>query len=275
VYCQELFNRWQQTPQPPALPLEIELERKYRNLQRTPRMEDAEGILRVALPSVLHLKGIKLTLPARPDTVLEGVVTGKKPAATVICNQRPGLPLLKRLEKVREDWRASGAPRLVILRDARNGIGVGAVKTREAVEKIEKEGGRFLSVKPEALSALEAISRLLANARSGDLTYRGDSVSAVSVETWLSGNMSPAVDELLDEIGGEKEPQRDALATMLMDLVSKAKVISVEDAAAQLGKSAEEVEECGRRNSSLVGFAGGSKRVLFRIVERQQPEQRE
>jgi hypothetical protein len=224
------------------------------------------------LPSILYLKDIKLALPKAPDTVLEGIVGGKKPAATVICNQRAGYPFIKRLEKVREDWKASGAPRLVILRDARNGVGVGAVKTREAMDKIEKEGARFLSVKPEALSALEAISRLLASARGGDLTYRGDSVPATSVESWLNGNMPRAVDELLDEIGGDKEPERDGLTGMLMDLLAKAKVISLEEAATQLGKTPEEVEECGRRNPSLVGFAGGSKRVLFRIVERQQAE---
>ncbi len=273
VRSQELFNRWQQTPQEAVEPLDVDLERKYRNLQRTPRVEDAEGILRVALPSVLYLKKMNLSLPKEQGSLLEGVVGGKQPAATVICNQRAGIPLINRIERVRRDWHMSGAPRLVILRDARNGIGVGAVKTREALDKIEKEGARVVSVKPEALSALEAISRLLANARSGDLTYRGDSVSPKSVETWLSSNMPRAVEELLDEIGGEKEPERDPLAGMLMDLLAKAKVISVDDAASQLGKTAQEVEDCGRRNPSLVGFAGGSQRVLFRIVERQHAEQ--
>jgi DNA-binding Lrp family transcriptional regulator len=159
---------------------------------------------------------------------------------------------------------------LSILRDARNGIGIGAKKTREVVQKLERAGARVVSVKPEALGVLEAISRLLANARSGDLTYKGDSVPAATVEEWLRGALPRAVDELLDEIGGERETARDELAGMLMDLLAKAKVISVEDAASQLGKTVEEVEECGRRNASLVGFAGGSKRVLFRIVERQQ-----
>ena len=42
------------------------------------------------------------------------------------------------------------------------------------------------------------------------------------------------------------------------------KIIAVEDAASQLGKTSEEVGECGRRNASFMGFAGGSKRVLFR-----------
>jgi hypothetical protein len=273
VRCKDVFNRWLQTPQEPVEPLEVELERKYHNLQRTPRVEDAEGILRVALPSILYLKKMNLSLPKEQGSLLEGVVGGKQPAATVICNQRAGIPLINRLERVRRDWHMSGAPRLLILRDARNGIGVGAVRTREALEKIEKEGARVVSVKPEALSALEAISRLLATARSGDLTYRGDSVSAKSVETWLSSNMPRAVDELLDEIGGDKEPERDALAGMLMDLLVKAKVISVDDAAVQLGKTPQEVEDCGRRNPSLVGFAGGSQRVLFRIVERQHAEQ--
>ena len=275
VNCQELFNRWLHTPPEPVEPLEVELAKRYRNLQRTPRLEDAEGILRVALPSVLYLKGLKLALPKMQDTVLEGVIGGKNATATVICNQRAGIPLINRLERVRRDWQASGAGRLIILRDARNGIGVGAVKTLDAVAKIEKEGGRFLSVKPEALAALEAISRLLANARSGDLTYRGDTVPAVSVEKWLSSNMPPAVEELLDELGGEKEPERDPLAAMLMDLLAKAKVISLEEAAAQLNKTAQEVEECARRNPSIVGFANGSRRVLFRIVERQPSEQRD
>jgi hypothetical protein len=273
VRCQELYYRWLQEPAKPVEPLEVVLETKYRNLQRTPRVEDAEGILRVALPSIFYLKDMKLGFPNTPNSVLEGTVRGKNPTATVICNQRAGLPLIKRLERVREDWRASGAPRLAILRDARNGVGVTAVKTLEAVAKIEREGARFLNVKPEALSALEAISRLLANARSGDLTYRGDSVPATSVETWLRSNMPRPVDELLDEIGGEKEPERDGLTGMLMDVLGKAKIVLVEDAAARLGKTAQEVEDCGRRNPSLVGFAGGSKRVLFRIVERQHAEQ--
>jgi hypothetical protein len=62
---------------------------------------------------------------------------------------------------------------------------------------------------------------------------------------------------------------------MLIDLLAKAKVISVEDAASQLAKTTEEVEECARRNAALVGFAGGSKRVLFRMVERSSEELRD
>ncbi len=146
---------------------------------------------------------------------------------------------------------------------------MGAKKTRETVDKLEKAGARIVPVSAEALSALEAISRLLADARSGDLTHRGDSVSAVSVEQWLASHMPRAVDELLDELGGRREVVPDELLRMLTALLANAKVIAVEDVASQLGKTPEEVEECGRRNSSLVGFAGGSKRVLFRMVEGQ------
>ena len=147
---------------------------------------------------------------------------------------------------------------------------MGALKTREALDKIEKAGGRIVSVKPEALAVLEAISRLLANARSGDLTYRGDSVPATDGgrlaswhrcrEQWMNCWMRSAA---------TKKSARDELAGMLMDLLAKAKSSQWTEAASQLGKTAEEVEECGRRNTSLMGFAGGSKRVLFRIVERQ------
>lgn len=273
VRCQEVFSRWSEQPPPPVEPLEDVLDEKLRALQRIPRVEDAEGILRTGLPAMLHVRGTKLAAVERPGTVLDGVVPGKKPAAISISNQRAGQVLIKRLEKTQQDWKSSGAPDLVILRDARNGIGVGAVKTREALNKLEKAGARVVHVKPEALAVLEAISRLLANARSGDLSYRGDSVPAATVEGWLRSKMPRAVDELLDEIGGERETAPDELADMLMDLLAKGKVITVQECASLLGKTEEEVDECARRNPSLVGLAGGSKRVLFRIVERQPVEE--
>jgi hypothetical protein len=269
VRCQDLFNAWQQAPPAPPEPLDAALERKYRNLQRTPRIEDAEGILRTGLPAMLHLRGITHAPVARPNSALDGILAGKKAAALAICNQKAGQVLIRRLERVNADWQSSGAPGLLILRDARNGLSVGARKTREAVDKLEKAGARLVPVSAEALSALEAISRLLADARSGDLTHRGESVSAASVEQWLASHLPGAVDELLDELGGEREVAPDELLLMLTALLAKTKVIAVEDAASQLGKTPEEVEECGRRNSSLVGFAGGSKHVLFRIVEEQ------
>jgi len=276
VRCQEVFERWAQQPVPVSKPLPEELEDKLRGLQRMPRVEDAEGILRAGLPAMLHLRGTKLGAAARPNTSIDGVVQGKKRTAIAMANQRAGVTLIKRLERVQKDWQSSGAESLLILRDARNGIGVGATKTREALGKIEKAGGRVVNVKPEALAVLEAISRLLANARSGDLTHRGESVPAATVEDWLRGSMPRAVDELLDEIGGDKEAAPDELAGMLMDLLAKGKVIEVTEAASELSKTAEEVEECARRNTSLMGFAGGSKRVLFRIVEKQPaPEQRD
>ena len=270
VRCQDLFNTWLQTPPAPPEPLDVALERKLRGYQRVPRIEDAEGILRSGLPAMVYLRGADLSLPERSNTALQGFVAGRKPSAIAICNQRPGQILIKRLEKVHADWQASGKPGLLILRDARNGIGVGAKKTREAVEKLEKAGARIVPVSQEALAVLEAISRLLAEARSGDLTHQGEPVAPATVEQWLSSHMPRAVDELLDTIGGEQAAPSDELVGMLTALLAKAKVITVADAASQLGRLPQEVEECGRRNTSLVGFAGGSKHVLFRVVERQQ-----
>jgi len=82
--------------------------------------------------------------------------------------------------------------------------------------------------------------------------------------------MPRPVDDLLDQIGGQRSITPDDLALMLTDLLSKSKVIALEDAAIQLQSTPQEVEDCARRNTSLVGFAGGSKRVLFRIIEGQQ-----
>jgi len=273
VRCRELFDAWLETPPQPPEPIDDALARKLQNLQRTPRIEDAEGILRTALPTVLYLRNIKPAPSARPNSSLEGVIPGKKPSALAIANQQPGIPLIRRLERIQTDWQLSGAPGLLILRDARHGISVTARRSRETVAHLEQAGARIVPVAAEALSVLEAISRLLANARSGDLTHRGDSVPAATVESWLRANMPRAVDELLDEIAGQRSITPDDLALMLTDLLAKSKVIALEDAALQLASTPEEVEQCARRNASLVGFAGGSKRVLFRIVEGQPPGQ--
>ncbi len=113
VRCQDLFNAWERTPPAAAEPLDAALERKYRNLQRTPRIEDAEGILRTGLPAMLHLRGIKHAPVARPNSALDGILAGKKPAALAICNQKPGQILIRRLERVNADWHSSRRARFI------------------------------------------------------------------------------------------------------------------------------------------------------------------
>jgi len=270
VRCRELFDAWLQNPPPaPEKPADV-LARKLQDLQRIPRIADAEGILRTALPTVLYLRGIHPNSPARPNSTLDAIIPGQKPAALAIANQQAGTPLIRRLERIQTDWQSSAVPSLLILRDARNGISATARRSREEVTKLENAGARILPVSAEALSVLEAISRLLADARSGDLAHRGDSIPTATVESWLRNNMPRPVDDLLDQIGGQRSITPDDLALMLTDLLSKSKVIALEDAAIQLQSTPQEVEDCARRNTSLVGFAGGSKRVLFRIIEGQQ-----
>jgi hypothetical protein len=266
VRCQEVFRKWVDAPEPVVRPLPEELDEKLRKLQRTPRVEDSDAILRTGLVSVLRLRKVRVAPTGRANKVLDAIV-GEKPSAVAICNQRAGQVLIRRLEMAEKEWKNTGAPVLVMLRDARNGIGVGAAKTRAVLERLERAGARLVSVKPEALAVLEAISRMLANARSGDLTYQGDSLPAATVEEWLRGAMPAAVEELVEEVAGTRYTPPDELAGMLMDLLGKAKVIESEDAARELGRGIEDVDACARRNPTLIGLAGGSKRVLYRIVD--------
>jgi hypothetical protein len=275
VRCRELFDAWLQNPAPPPEKPADVLAHKLQDLQRTPRIADAEGILRTALPTVLYLRGINPTPPPRPNSTLDAILPGQKPSALAIANQQPGIPLIRRLERIQADWQSSAAPSLLILRDARNGISVTAKRSRETVAHLESAGARIVSVAAEALSVLEAICRLLADARSGDLTHRGAAIPAATVESWLRDHMPRPVDELLDQIGGDRTVAPDNLALMLTDLLAQSKVVSLEDAALQLAATPQEVEDCAGRHPSLVGFAGGNKRVLFRIVEAQAGDNRE
>jgi len=184
----------------------------------------------------------------------------------VMCNQQTrGAGLSRRLEKARTAWETANVPGLLLLRDARNGIGVNAQVARNRLQALEKDGARLVQVSPEALSALDAITRLLADARSGDLGHRGETVPASQVEQWLAGHFPPAADELLENLTA-KNGRPDNLLAELTALTAEAKVIRLEEAATRLGISPEEVEECARRNPAVLGFAGGNTRVLFHVV---------
>ena len=83
-----------------------------------------------------------------------------------------------------------------------------------------------------------------------------------TVEQWIAGHLPAALDPLIAEIGAP-----DLLSPKLADLLARKKIVSVADAALELGVRPEEVESCARRDPRLFGILGGATAALFQPVQ--------
>jgi hypothetical protein len=258
--CKDLFDLWGTGETPPEEVLGDVLQTKFE--ERITRVEPAaaEAAFRDGLPVLLHSLAASSSVSGNRtfDFVLNG---GRQLIA--LCNQGSGRALEARLKKIGEAWNPSAAQRLLLLRDARLPIGPNAKVTRQRLKSIEEQGGRFVTVSQEAIESLAALRRLLADAQSGDLSdRRGDSISPETVEQWIAGHLPAALDPLMSEIDAP-----DLLSPKLADLLAQRKIVSLDEAARELGARPEEVESCARRDPRLFGMLGGPAPALFQPVQ--------
>ena len=85
----------------------------------------------------------------------------------------------------------------VVLRHAELEISGGARKTREYLSELKRLGCRMVQPDTEALAALEAVRSLMSDARSGDLSTRGDTLEPADVGRWLHTRAAPSLLPLL------------------------------------------------------------------------------
>ncbi|HKX27473.1 MAG TPA: hypothetical protein VJ302_07265, partial [Blastocatellia bacterium] len=143
---------------------------------------------------------------------------------------------------------------------------------RAAREELIKKGARWITPSVEALAALAALRRLLADAQSGDLANRGRTVELKTVQEWLSANLATELKELLEEIlptgpGGEPIDVHDwPLYEDMAELLQRHHVVSVADIAARLERGEKEIAACAQQHSNHIGIFGEPPLVLFRMV---------
>ena len=267
--CKDLFDRWRTGEAPAVESFDTALEGMLEERTVAKQPADAEAAFRDGLPLLLRSLGAPFEVLASPSPFDFSWDGGRNTIA--VCNQAHANSLASRLKKIGEAWNPSEAPRLLLLRDARFPISAGAKATRQRLQSIEQQGGRLVPVSQEAVEALSALRRLLADAESGDLAYRGEAVSPRRVEQWLAGHMPSALDPLIDELRiGTGQSQNDAVSTLsakLAALLAESKVIGLEDAARELQTSLEEVEFCARADPRLFGLLGGPIPALFQPVQ--------
>src|SRR5271157_4451853 len=106
-------------------------------------------------------------------------------------------PRLKRLPALIKDRRVE---KLLLLRDVRLPIGKNAVKVNQVLDELCAQGAQFVRPSHEVLAALDALRRLLSDAKAGDLSNQGQTVTPETVQKWLAENMPGVLRDLIEEI---------------------------------------------------------------------------
>ncbi|HQX53921.1 MAG TPA: hypothetical protein PLR25_28670, partial [Planctomycetaceae bacterium] len=236
--------------------------------------QQTEEILRHALPMVAQLVEPGLTFATDdqlPDVslILEG---GSGRIGVSVCTETNMNSLAARLKRLKSQTGLNRLDRLVIVRDSRAPISPTAKKAEEYLADLRKRGVALVHPAPEVLATLDALRSLLSDARSGDLAFQGDTVAPKTLEEWfakhLSNNLKEFVLEIIEVDRNAQESSDDSvLIEAINTLLAKEPVVNLEEAAAQLGASCEQLEVVIRRYPHLFGLLGNSGSLLFRIVQ--------
>jgi hypothetical protein len=141
---------------------------------------------------------------AQADVVLP---SNKGDFAVAICNERNMNSLAARFKRLLRGYgegSGEGDPTRIVVRHATLEISPGARKTREYLAELTRMGCRWVQPTPEALAALQAVRSLVSDARSGDLSARGETLEPTEVTRWLFTKTSPVLQPLINQLENEQ-----------------------------------------------------------------------
>lgn len=255
--CKQLFDEVQGRLAEPAEPPAKVLGRLYEERRSAPP-GSGDFILRNGLPLLIHLTGARVeNAKPRENGVNLTARTATRATHVAIVNQTHANAVASQLKKL---TRLANPENLVIVREARLGLGPKSDKLRR---DLMKQGARYAAVSEEAIAALNAIRKLLAEAESGDLSYRGESIPAATVEEWIGKQFPPELDDLRSKLADGAEAAGPNLLPRLLDYLDRAMVAPLEDAARELQVTKEELADCARQNPDQVVLVEGRRAAVF------------
>jgi hypothetical protein len=149
------------------------------------------------------------------------------------------------------------------LRDARLPITKTATRCREYLGELERRGARFVQPGVEALAALEALRKLICDARSGDLSVRGEAIGEADVCAWLAGRLDGELSELLDRIETPSSEAEVDLKRDLRELLAREYVIGLDAAARELAVEGHRLQAVAESDPTQFGLLQGPPAVLY------------
>lgn len=262
------------TPPPPLPPLDRRLDDEWQDRLEARRLanrnEDTEEILRDGVPRLVTVVEDGWTATDGKDVGgLDYILAAPKQEARVGVKilQAEGRRLATQLQRIVEAREKSAKfERIVLLRDERLPIGRTAVKTREYLTELEKNEGVLAWVNPEAVAALDALRRLLADAASGDLDLSGEQVDQPTVLDWLRRNLPMPLRELADFVVApsvEVDGGPTLVCERLQEYLSESPLASVDEAARAIDEPADRILAAAGERTDLFGLVRGDSAVIF------------
>lgn len=190
-----------------ALAEHLETEWKSRLAQKLAANspDRTEEIVRHGLPMLLQL-GSRQPRPVRdeelPDIaiLLEG---GQGRVGIAVCADANMKTRAAQLRRLKTQFSSGRVARLVVICDPRVPLSQGAKAARQyRAELLEQQGTTEVVPAAETLAALDAFRELLSDAKSGDLTHRGQAISAPAFSKWFAEHLPDELRDLFDEVHG-------------------------------------------------------------------------
>ncbi|MFP4036241.1 MAG: AAA family ATPase [Desulfobacteraceae bacterium] len=280
-FCAELFETWaggaraERRPFPDEKStdkfLAGEWGRRKESALQTLTPEDTDDLVHGALPLLAHVfdQAWREEDAARHrdiDIILAG--PGRRVGVS-LCNHKNMTSLAGRLKRLRSQMRQGGLDALFLVRHPWLSVSARAKKTRQYLEELQGQGTLLIQPDRDVMAALEALRGLLADAKAGDLSAQGGTVSPNTVLEWLRRALDGGLRDLAETIvGGREDPGRgdSALLQRFLSLLEDRKVISMEEAVRELDCEKDPILRMAGERPSLVGYLEGPPAVLFQYI---------
>jgi AAA domain len=228
-----------------------ELGARTREKMSTLEPADTQRIMVQGAELVAHWEGAELSASNVPGIELQ--LSGKRSVALSLRNEADGRSLTPKLKALLSTAATEDGPPVIIVRDMRLPIAKTALKAREYLKKLRERGVSLLEPSVEALAALDALSSLLSDAKSGDLANQASAVDSSAVLAWLKTlRDEPAlepVQELVEALFGGSGAIANNEEQDLIDLLCHEHVIAAELAAQCLGQTQERLLALARSST--------------------------
>jgi hypothetical protein len=212
--CAERFEAHVQPrpPMPSSVPESIEtwleaefgLRLEQKSTSNTATM--TEDIVRHGLPLLIALVAPEwhITVDERlPDVPL--LLVGPSGRVGVSIRTEANMKSLgTRLGRLREQLASGRMARLVVIRDIRIPVTKTAKVACQNLDALERQGAQYVFPTVEALAALDALRELLSDAKSGDLSFGGETVAPQTVEDWLKAHVPLGLRDFVSEIAKDE-----------------------------------------------------------------------
>ncbi len=232
----------------------------------------SEAILAQGLPALLHAAGTDWKLA--DDSLLPDVhLVFDTPVGRIgisLCTHVNMASLANMLRRLQEQLALRRLHRLVLLRDSRTPLSRGAKKTRERLAELTRAGAVLIHPAVPALAALDALSSLLSDAKSGDLSSGGTTIAPSQLHDWLGAELPASLRDLIDALAAAAvrtpPPADPEIRTDLLRLLAGRNLISLNEAAMLLHRSVDDLAAAACNSPEQFGLLTGPPQVVFQYV---------